>query len=83
MSKLSIFSQLIDGTMYLVGNDGSVSSFDFSFVSRSYAQSECRQWLLQRPDLCFVSVVCDSLVVAMAGDFPYRLGSVSLAPLGC
>lgn len=83
MDSLNRFSQLIRGTMYLVGNDGSVSSFAFSFVSRSYAQSECRQWLFQRPDLCFVSVVCDSLVVAMAGAFPYRLHGVSLAPLGC
>lgn len=82
MANLSIFSQLVAGTMYLVGNDGCVSSFAFSFESRSYAQSECRQWLLQRPDLCFVSVVCGSLVVAMAGEFPYRLGGVSLAPLG-
>ena len=83
MAKLSIFSQLVDGTMYLVGNDGSVSSFAFSFESSAYAQSECRQWLLQRPDLCFVSVVCGSLVVAMAGAFPYSLSGVSLAPLGC
>ena len=83
MAKLSMFSLLVDGTMYLVGNDGSVSSFAFSFVNRSYAQSECRQWLFQRPDLCFVSVVCGSQVVAMAGVFPYRLDGVSLAPLGC
>ena len=83
MSKLSIFSQLVDGTMYLVGNDGSVSSFAFSFIDCSYAQSECRQWLLQRPDLCFVSVVVGCVLVARAGSFPFSDSRVSLAPLGC
>lgn len=83
MAKLSIFSQLVDGTMYLVGNDGSVSSFDFSFIDCSYAQSECRQWLLHRPDLCFVSVVVGRVLVARAGSFPFSDSRVSLAPLGC
>lgn len=83
MAKLSVFSQLVDGTMYLVGNDGSVSSFAFSFVSRSYAQSECLQWLRQRPDLCFVSVVVGRILVARAGSFPFSDSRVSLAPLGC
>lgn len=83
MSKLSIFSQLISGTMYLVGNDGSVSSFDFSFVHRSYAESECHHWLRQRPDLCFVSVVVGSVLIARAGSFPFSDSRVSLAPLGC
>lgn len=83
MISFNSVPQVVRGTMYLVGNDGSVSSFAFSCERRSFAQSECRQWLLQRPDLCFVSVVCGSLVVAMAGAFPYRLHGVSLAPLGC
>lgn len=83
MDSLSIFSHLVSGTMYLVGNDGSVSSFAFSFESRSYAQSECRQWLFQRPDLCFVSVVVGRVLVARAGSFPFSDSSVSLAPLGC
>lgn len=83
MASLSIFSHLVSGTMYLVSNDGSVSSFDFSYGDCSYAESECRQWLLQRPDLCFVSVVVGRVLVARAGSFPFSDSRVSLAPLGC
>lgn len=83
MASFNNFHKLIDGTMYLVGRDGGVSSFAFSFERRSFAESECRQWLLQRPDLCFVSVVVGRVLVARAGSFPFSDFRVSLAPLGC
>lgn len=71
------------GSMFLVNNLGEVSSFAFGFNSFDDARSECRQWLLQRPDLCFVSVVVGRVLVAKAGSFPFSDLRVSLAPLGC
>lgn len=72
-----------NGSMFLVNNLGEVSSFAFGFNSIDYARSECRQWLRQRPDLCFVSVVVGRVLVAQAGSFPFSDLRVSLAPLGC
>ena len=72
-----------NGTMFLVSPNGEVSSFAFGFDSLAFARSECRQWLLQRPDLCFVSVVIGRILVAKAGSFPWRVDGVSLAPLAC
>ena len=72
-----------NGTMYLVARDGQVSSFSYGFNEVGFARSDVRMWLLQRPDLCFVSVVVGSVLVASAGRFPYHLQSVSLAPIAC
>lgn len=83
MAVNSFFRNRFDGTMFLVRNDGVVSSFAFGFDSIDRARSECRFWLLQRPDLCFVSVVVGSVLVAKAGVFPWRVDGVSLAPLAC
>lgn len=69
--------------MYLVSHDGQVNSFSYGFNDVSFARSEVRAWLMQRPDLCFVSVVVGSILVAMAGTFPSHIESVSLAPLAC
>lgn len=72
-----------EGTMYLVSHDGQVNSFPYGFNEVSFARSEVRSWLMQRPDLCFVSVVIGSVLVAKAGHFPWHIESVSLAPLAC
>ena len=72
-----------NGTLYLVTRDGQVSPISYSFNEVAFASSDVRGWLLQRPDLCFVSVVVGSVLVASAGSFPFHLQSVSLAPLGC
>lgn len=83
MVDSSIFRNRFNGSMFLVSNVGEVSSFAFSFDDIDYARSECRHWLRQRPDLCFVSVVVGCVLVAKAGDFPWRIDGVSLAPLAC
>lgn len=83
MDSVFRFNFRFNGYMFLVDNLGEVSSFAFGFDSVDYAQSECRQWLLQRPDLCFVSVVVGRVLVARAGSFPFSNLRVSLAPLGC
>lgn len=83
MDKISKFSTKFNGTMYLVRNDGKVSSFAFGFRSVEYARSECQWWLMLRPDVCFVSVVVGSVLVAKAGEFPWSVDGVSLAPLAC
>lgn len=83
MADFSKFLTRFNGTMYLVGNNGEVSSFAFGFNSFDHARTECRQWLSQRPDLCFVSVVIGSVLVAKAGSFPFSDLRVPLAPLGC
>lgn len=77
------FSLKFNGTMYLVSHDGEVNSFPYAFNDVSFARSDVRGWLLQRPDLCFVSVVVGSVLVAKAGSFPWHVSSVSLAPLAC
>lgn len=83
MANFSVFRTRFEGRMYLVRYDGEVSSFAFGFESVDFARSECRQWLLQRPDCCFVSVVVGCVLVAKAGHFPWRVDGISLAPLGC
>lgn len=83
MADFSKFLTRFNGTMYLVGNNGVVSSFAFGFNSFDQARSECRQWLSQRPDLCFVSVVVGRVLVAKAGSFPFSDLRVPLDPLGC
>lgn len=83
MAGISNFRTRFNGTMYLVNHVGEMSSFAFGFNSIDHARSECRQWLLQRPDLCFVSVVIGRVLVAKAGVFPWRVDGVSLAPLAC
>lgn len=83
MASFSGFRARFEGRMYQVRSNGEVSSFAFGFESVDFALSECRQWLLQRPDFCFVSVVVGSVLVAKAGDFPWSVAGVSLAPLGC
>lgn len=83
MDKFSKFNTRFNGTMYLVSSCGEVSSFAFGFNDIDFARSECRQWLLQRPDLCFVSVVVGCVLVAKAGSFPWSVDGVSLAPLAC
>lgn len=72
-----------EGTMYLVGRDGSISSWNYGFNERAHAEFDCRQWLSMRPDCVFCSVVVGAILVAMAGEFPWRDFRVSLAPLGC
>lgn len=72
-----------EGDFFLVSNDGCVSSFSFACGSVSDARRECRSWLFMRPDLCFVSFVVGSVLVASAGSFPFGDSRVSLAPLGC
>lgn len=72
-----------NGTMYLVGNDGQVSSFAYGFNDVAFARSDVRFWLSRRPDLCFVSIVIGSILVARAGQFPWHIDSISLAPLAC
>ena len=72
-----------NGTMYLVSNDGQVSSFGYGFNDVAFARSDVRFWLSRRPDLRFVSVVVGSVLVARAGVFPWADSRVSLAPLGC
>lgn len=83
MESVSKFRTHLVGTMFLVSKAGGVSSFAFGFDSVGFARSECRQVLLQRSDLCFVSVVVGSVLVARAGSFPFSDLRVSLAPLGC
>lgn len=83
MVNLSDFNTRFNGRMYLVNNVGEVSSFAFGFNTVDRARSECRFWLRQRPDLCFVSVVVGSVLVAKAGVFPWSIGGISLAPLAC
>lgn len=83
MVNMNVFRNRFNGTMYLVNHLGEVTSFAISFDSVDYVRSECRHWLFQRPDLCFVSVVVGSVLVAKAGDFPWRVEGVSLAPLAC
>lgn len=83
MESVSKFRTRLNGTMFLVSRAGVVSSFAFGFDSVDFARSECRQWLLERPDLCFVSVVVGRVLVARAGSFPFSDLRVSLAPLGC
>lgn len=83
MVSISQLSPRFTGRLYLVRGNGEVSSFSFGFDSVGFAQSECRQWLLQRPDCCFVSVVVGSVLVAKAGVFPWSDFRVSLEPLGC
>lgn len=77
------FSCKYQGVMYLVSNVGTVTSFSYGFNDVEYARNDVRFWLLERLDLCFVSVVVGSVLVAKAGVFPWHNHSVSLAPLGC
>lgn len=83
MASFSDFRARYEGRMFLVRRDGKFSSFAYGFDSVDFARSEVRQWLLQRPDFCFVSVVVGSVLVAKAGEFPWSVAGVSLAPLGC
>lgn len=82
MASFSNFRARYEGRMYQVHSNGEVSSFAFGFDSVDFAKSECRQWLLQRPDLVFVSVMCGGVLVAKAGEFPWYDLRVSLASIG-
>ena len=83
MANFSVFRTRYEGRMYQVRRDGKVFSFAYGFNDVEFARSECRQWLLQRPDFCFVSVVVGDVLVAKAGVFPWSDFCVSLEPLGC
>lgn len=72
-----------EGDFYLVGRDGSQVSFHAGYRCVSDAHFDCHDWLYKRPDLCFVSFVVGSVVVASAGSFPVGDLRVSLAPIGC
>ena len=72
-----------EGVFHLVGRDGSHVSFSAGYSCVSAAQIDCRGLLFQRPDLCFVSFVVGSVVVASAGSFPFADCRVPLSPIGC